>query len=290
MKKIIFLVFVVMLCQAPAMLQACEELPIFTSSAHILDNVTALPGSPYPASKNGMEFVLVKGGCFHMGTAAGVSGDSSPRHPVCVDNFYMGKYEVTQAQWRRVMGSNPSTISSCGESCPVVDVSWQDVQVFIRRLNKITGDNYRLPTEAEWEYAVSNGEMQDNSGIASAAALDSKRALRPVGLSQPNGFGIYDMQGNVWEWTGDWYSMSYYGKSPVNNPSGPEDGRYRVLRGGSWDDTSKSIQKTLRARYRPTIKRPWIGFRLTLPDHNSAKTRDRSMVAPLEIKLLNIDC
>jgi formylglycine-generating enzyme required for sulfatase activity len=149
----------------------------------------------------------------------------------------MGKYEGTQAKWREIMGNSPSTITGCGDNCPVVNVSWNDVQEFTRRLNERTGKIYRLPTEAEWEYAVSMGAMPAKSGTTRATASGSVGILRPIGWSQPNGLGIYDMLGSVWEWTGDKYGTNYYNTSPKNNPEGPAGGRYRALRGGSWDDT-----------------------------------------------------
>jgi len=219
-----------------------------------------------------MEFVHVTGGCYCMGFNPGEGlRDTTPAHQVCVDDYYMGKYEVTQAQWYEIMGTNPSTISSCGDDCPVVDVSWNDVQEFIQRLSERTGKIYRLPTEAEWEYAVRSSVAQETGVDASTVPSEEKRTLRPVGQLQPNDLGIYDMQGSVWEWTSDWYNRDYYNDSPQNNPEGPVVGMYRVLRGGSWDDNPSSIHPTVRVRYEPWIKRPWVGFRLISPDQQSAK-------------------
>jgi len=275
MKKIFFIFVIMMLSQVTEVSQASEDRPIEASAAFTLTNSSIFQDKTPAASDSDMEFVHVTGGCYCMGsTAAKVElRDANPVHEVCVDDYYMGKYEVTQAQWREIMGSNPSTMSNCGDNCPAVDVSFQEVQEFIRRLSERTGKVYRLPTEAEWEHAVRSGGAQEMSASANASSADSKRVLRPVGSSQPNGLGIYGMQGSVWEWTGDWYSTNYYKNSPKYNPEGPSRGLFRVLRGGSWDDTPQSIQPTLRVRYEPWIKRPWVGFRLLSPDEQSAKFR-----------------
>ena len=283
MKKILVLVAIMMLYQATGVSQACEETPIIASAAYTFSSRpvfqgNAVQGNAVAASDGGIEFVHVTGGCYCMGAADG-SRDTTPAHQVCVDDYYMGKYEVTQAQWTEIMGNNPSTMSSCGDNCPVVDVSWNEAQEFARRLSERTGKIYRLPTEAEWEYAVRIGEMQAKNSAAPSAPSNGARTLRPVGWSEPNGIGIYDMQGSVWEWTGDRYSADYYKTSPTNNPEGPAEGRYRALRGGSWDDTQNSIHPTLRAKYEPWLKRPWVGFRLTSSDQYSAKYRDSGILA-----------
>jgi len=270
MKKLLFILVVVMVAAGVA--QANEETPFVQQAAYRYSTGTISPSATIPDSNSGMEFVHVAGGCYNMGAGAALS-DAIPVHQVCVDDYFMGKYEVTQAQWRAIMGSNPSTANSCGDNCPVVDVSWVEAQEFIRRLNERTGSAYRLPTEAEWEYAVRN-----SGATASAEPADGTHGLRPVGQANPNGFGIYGMQGSVWEWTSDVYAKNYYRHSPQNNPEGPSDGLYRVLRGGSWMDTQASIQPTLRASMEPYVKRPWAGFRLTATDQTSAKYR-----APAEL-------
>jgi formylglycine-generating enzyme required for sulfatase activity len=249
-------------------------------------NRISLPAAAVPgitlANLQEIELVHVTGGCYSMGAGTKAwSGDTTPAHEVCVDDYYMGKYEVTQAQWRAVMGSNPSSKNSCGDNCPVVDVSWNEAQEFTRRLNQLTGKNYRLPTEAEWEYAVSTGGTQAKNEAANAGNSDGKRELRPVGWSQANGLGIYDMQGSVWEWTSDRYNRNYYKTSAKNNPEGPTEGNHRVLRGGSWSDNPDSIQATLRMSYGPWVKRTFVGFRLLAPDQLSAKYRDPA-IAPIE--------
>lgn len=229
-----------------------------------------------PAS--GMELVYVKGGpyhgCYKMGDSFGDGGpEEKPVHEVCVDDYYIGKYEVTQGQWKKIMGSNPALNNSCGDDCPVDNVSWNDVQNFINRLNSKIGEKkksagrFRLPTEAEWEYAArSRGENDKFSG---GEALDvawlsdnSENRSHPVGTKAPNGLGIYDMSGNVWEWTNDWYGSTYYSSSPRNNPTGPKSGERRALRGGSWAAGWVDARTSYRNFLAPDYRSGSIGFRL----------------------------
>lgn len=239
-----------------------------------------------------MEFVLVKGGCFCMGDITGDSKPytSVPARAVCVDDFYLSKYEVTQAQWRAIMGSNPAGSVKCGDDCPVVEVSWNDTQAFIADLNMHSSKNYRLPTEAEWEYAARNGEMDDEcqelgqrtqTSASPAERSAVVRSLRPVGQSAPNKLGIHDMMGNVWEWTSDSYGGRNYFETKVINPTGPSDGRFRALRGGSWLDNPTVMRASFRIRYEPSVQRPWIGFRLLLPVENGIKRYDKSTLEKL---------
>ncbi|HUV08617.1 MAG TPA: SUMF1/EgtB/PvdO family nonheme iron enzyme, partial [Spirochaetia bacterium] len=162
-----------------------------------------------------IDFVLIKGGCFQRGDTFGDGrADEKPVRTVCVDDFYIGKYEVTQSQWQSVMGNNPSFFKKCGEKCPVEQVSWNDIQEFITKLNTKTGKKYRLPTEAEWEYAArSGGRKEKYAGTSSDIELgkyawysaNSGGSIHPSGQKQPNGLGLYDMTGNAWEWCQDWY-------------------------------------------------------------------------------------
>jgi len=187
-----------------------------------------------------IEMVFVKGGTFKMGYHNGDS-DEKPVHRVTVSDFYIGKYEVTQKQWRAIMGNNPSYFK--GDNLPVENVSWDDVQEFLKKLNTKTGKHYRLPTEAEWEYAARGGvksrgyEYAGSNNIDEVAWYDgnSGNKTHPVGTKKPNELSIYDMSGNVWEWCHDWYATNYYRNSPHYNPQGPSNGDSRVLRGGSWD-------------------------------------------------------
>jgi formylglycine-generating enzyme required for sulfatase activity len=224
-------------------------------------------------SVTGMEFVFIKGGCFQMGDTFGDGyGSEKPVHQVCVDDFYMGKYEVTQGQWETVMGANPSYFKGCGSNCPVESVSWNDVQEFISRLNQRSGKRYRLPTEAEWEYAArSGGKAEKWSGTSSEGELgqyawyfgNAGGRTHPVGEKRPNGLGLYDMTGNVWEWCSDWYGENYYQNSPRNNPEGPGNGASRVLRGGSWYYGSpRGVRASNRGRLDPTLRYADDGFRL----------------------------
>ncbi|MGA1863410.1 formylglycine-generating enzyme family protein [Deferribacter thermophilus] len=222
----------------------------------------------------GMEFVYVPGGCFQMGDTFGDGeSDEEPVHEVCVDGFYMGKYEVTQGQWEKVMGNNPSYFKSCGDDCPVERVSWNDVQNFINKLKRQTGKNYRLPTEAEWEYACRSGGKKekycggDNIDAVAWYYDNSGGKTHPVGQKQPNGLGIYDMSGNVYEWVQDWYDSSYYRSSPKNNPTGPSSGSSRVKRGGSWLNLPRLVRASYRNYGTPGSRDNYIGFRLVVEDN-----------------------
>ena len=220
----------------------------------------------------GMEFILVRGGCFQMGDNFG-DGENHERpiHEVCLDGFYMGKHEVTQAQWRKVMKNNPSHFRDCGDSCPVESVPWTDAMAFIAELSSMSGQKYRLPTEAEWEFAARDGGRQEKwAGTSSDVKLadyawydaNAEDRIRPVGRKKPNGLGFYDMSGNVWEWTQDWYGENYYQASTRDNPPGPEDGTTRVLRGGCWLDRARDCRASIRYSFPAGNAFKSIGFRL----------------------------
>ena len=186
----------------------------------------------------GIQFVWVPAGEFRMGGAKAI-GSERPRTRVRISRgFYLGKYEVTQAEWQAVMGSNPSHFDECGPTCPVEEVSWNDVQEFIRKLNAAVGvERYRLPTEAEWEYAARAGTAGERYGNLDAIAWyngNSGGRTHPVGRKAPNAWGLYDMLGNVFEWVQDWYGD--YPGGAVTDPRGPASGSTRVLRGGGWID------------------------------------------------------
>ena len=223
----------------------------------------------------GMEFIFVKGGCYKMGDTFG-NGEprEKPVHEVCVSDFYMGKYEVTQEQWKKVMGNNPSNFYQCGGSCPVENVTWEDVQSYVIKLNHESGTQYRLPYEAEWEYAArSGGKKEEWSGTSDLDEMESMteyadnsgKTTHPVGQKRPNGLGLYDMSGNVWEWCKDWYDEKYYEKSPVKNPRGALSGSSRVIRGGSWSSTAGGVRASFRNGIVPGNRGNDLGFRLVLP-------------------------
>lgn len=218
----------------------------------------------------GITMVSIAGGCFQMGdTHGGGFSDEKPLHEVCVSDFAIGTYEVTQGEWRRVMGKNPSHFSSCGDDCPVENVSWDDVQKFIKKLNRSTGGSFRLPTEAEWEYAARSGGREEKySGGDDADAVawyegNSGGTPHPVGQKQANGLGIHDMSGNVWEWVSDWYGG--YGTERQQAPAGPATGSFRVYRGGGWSLDLWSIRTTNRAYSVPGKRVINLGFRLASP-------------------------
>ena len=208
----------------------------------------------------GIEMVIVKGGTFSMG-----SDDFGPIHSVTLSVLNIGKTEVTQAQWKAVMGNNPSYFK--GDNLPVESVSWEDVQVFIGKLNA-SGKIYRLPTEAEWEYAAQGGVGQEYAGTNTESSLgsyawysaNSGSKTQPAGTKEPNQFGLYDMSGNVWEWCSDWYGS--YSSSPQTNPKGPSSGSGRVLRGGSYINRASLSRVSLRNDYNPGGRINLIGFRL----------------------------
>jgi formylglycine-generating enzyme required for sulfatase activity len=260
------------------------------------------PTRSYPAELD-IEMVFVKGGTFKIGCTAGQSGDCNPNdgleypHDVKVNSFYIGKYEITQAQWKAVMKGHAlenvfyfGGVSGCGsipcdDQRPVENVSWNAVDTaFLPRLNKITGKNYRLPTEAEWEYAA-RGCKGDGSG--STATCDdfkfsgsdnlnevgwynnnSTNATHPVGQKKPNALGIYDMSGNVWEWTRDWYSTTYYKNSPVDNPENTTMSAstpYRTRRSGGYNIDASRDRVAARGGSIPTAASFEFGLRVVLP-------------------------
>ena len=193
-------------------------------------------------------------------------GNENPRHEVTISRgFEMGKYEVTQGQWIKVMGNNPSNFKG-DDGLPVERVSWNDIQGFIAKLNALNdGYRYCLPTEAEWEYAARGGTTgpyyANLDGIAWYDANSGSRT-HPVGQKQANGYGLHDMLGNVWECCADWYGESYYGYSPSTDPKGASSGQYRVLRGGSWFLYARSARVSFRFGYDPGFRVYSNGFRV----------------------------
>ncbi len=208
----------------------------------------------------GMEFVWVEGGTYQMGCGSGdCPPNESPEHEVTVSGFWIGKYTVTQGQWQKVMGSNPSGFKK-GDNYPVETVTWDDAKEFIRKLNGKNGYTFRLPTEAEWEYAArSGGKAEKYAGGNDIDAVawygaNSGKSTHPVGTKAPNGLGIYDMSGNVWQWCEDVYDDDAYGKHQRNNPVSTSGGSLRVLRGGSWSRDATWARCTFRGHWDPASR------------------------------------
>jgi formylglycine-generating enzyme required for sulfatase activity len=216
----------------------------------------------------GMQFALIPAGEFQMGSVNGFD-DERPVHTVRISKlFYLGIHEVTQGQWEAVMGNNPSQFKGDANR-PVETVSWELVQKFIDKLNtREGGTQYRLPTEAEWEYAARAGSTtaysfgDDISQLGKYAwfAGNANNTTHPVGKLQPNAWGLYDMHGNVWEWVQDWYGT--YTAEPVTDPQGPTSGSYRVFRGGSWCRDAGTCRSACRGHNAPGSRHGLLGFRL----------------------------
>jgi len=213
------------------------------------------------------EMVLIPAGEFMMGSNE--SDDEKPAHKIYLDAFYLGKFEVTQKEWKAVMGISPSLWN--GDDLPIEQVGWDDVQEYLRKLSEMTGQKYRLPTEAEWEYACRAGTTSkyyygDDVGRLEEYVWFDENSIgitHPVGQKKPNAWGLYDMLGNVWEFCQDCYDKNYYSKSVDRNPVNSVQGKYRVIRGGYWGHDVSN----LRCADRFSISSPYdrsncIGFRV----------------------------
>lgn len=211
--------------------------------------------------------VLVKGGCFDMGYTFGDgSKNEKPVHQVCLDDFSIDKFEVTQKAFESVMGKNPSYFKDC-PYCPVEQVTWFEANEYCGKVGK------RLPTEAEWEYAARSGEKKEKWAGTSVESeiymyawynTNSGSKTNLVGDKKPNALGLYDMTGNVWEWVADWYDENYYNNSPKDNPKGPDNGQSRVLRGGSWFNDARYARAADRNWYNPGSRDLSYGFRCVM--------------------------
>ena len=229
-------------------------------------------------SVNGVSFtvILVEGGTFTMGATSEQGSDAfddeRPTHQVTLSDFYIGQTEVTQGLWKAVMGNNPANFKN-GDNYPVEQVSWEDCQTFVSKLNSLLssqlgGKRFALPTEAQWEYAArggkkSNGYKYSGSNTLSNVAWymdNSSRATYPVGTKSANELGIYDMSGNVWEWCQDWYSS--YNSSSQTNPQGASSGSIRVNRGGCWYTRAGGCRVSARDHIAPSNYICWLGLRL----------------------------
>jgi formylglycine-generating enzyme required for sulfatase activity len=280
--------------QPPSATQLPEQKPQakITKKRQVVKR-SVKPGEVWRDPQFGMSFVWVPQGCFEMGCGdwmTGCSDSEKPPHKVCLSGFWMGRHEVTQQQWRRLMGNNPSYFNRCGTQCPVEEVSWNDAIEFAKRLSAKTGYLFRLPTEAEWEYACrSGGKQQPYAGgeALDAAAWYKENAddsTHPVGRKRANDLGIYDISGNVWEWCLDCFDKDAFLKalSTLENPVflGEKyvdlyrDGysrvvdilqkasEYRSVRGGSWKNGADRLRCTDRIRGKADSGRDWLGFRL----------------------------
>jgi formylglycine-generating enzyme required for sulfatase activity len=234
-----------------------------------------------------MEFVKIPGGCFQMGsleTRYGRGSDEGPVHEVCLDTFWMGKYEVTWDQWKLLMPVPENCSYSVGkENFPSEGLTWDEAHTFITKMNNTSNTKkFRLPSEAEWEYATKAGK---NSVYSFGNTIDPdivnydgkypfgkvpkglrRQAAERVGSFPGNSFGLHDMHGNVWEYCNDWYDEQYYANSPKMNPKGPENGVKKVIRGGSWDSDARNCRSSERAKYKPNSSTASFGFRLVFSD------------------------
>ncbi|MBR6713736.1 MAG: formylglycine-generating enzyme family protein [Bacteroidaceae bacterium] len=218
---------------------------------------------------NGVSFKMigVQGGTFQMGSNDG-EDDEKPVHFVTLSSYSIGETQVTQALWSAVMGSNPSYFD--GDNLPVEQVSWNDCQTFITKLNQLTGKTFRLPTEAEWEFAAKGGTKSKGYTYSGSNTLgdvawygdNSSGKIHEVATKQANELGIYDMSGNVWEWCQDWYGS--YSSTAQSNPTGPTSGSDRVLRGGSWYYGASYCRSADRGKTSPSRIGSTFGFRLAL--------------------------
>jgi len=254
-----------LVCRAEGHLPVRKQIAITERAT--LDESVVLQKDPSSVHSTTIDVVFVEGGTFRMGGDG--QFDEKPIHKVRVSAFEIGKYAVTQRQWKEVMGNNPSNFR--GDNLPVDQVSWHDVQEFIQKLNRKGGtDVYRLPTEAEWEFAARGGMLSCSSPYSGGSAHaevawsseNSGKTTHAVGTKLPNELGIYDMSGNVWEWCQDWYDKEYYVNAPTANPARPSSGSYRVLRGGSWLDSPSYCGVSVRSLNNPGIRNSGNGFRL----------------------------
>lgn len=260
---------------APSMVPSAAPIPEqVVREATLAETPTPANGSIWVEPITGMEFVHVPGGCFRMGDDSG-SGDADerPAREVCVDSFWLGRHEVTQKQWTKVMGSNPSHFR--GGKRPVERVSWREAQDFLKRLGEQSGASFRLPTEAEWEYAARDGGRDERYAGGSEpdrvawSEGNSDKTTHPVGLLAPNGLGLFDMSGNVWEWCQDVYAADAYARSGRDNPlvgDAGDERSPRVRRGGSWYSHAVDARCANRYEGDPNQASGNVGFRvLRLP-------------------------
>ena len=261
--------------------QPVPTTPVATSgTASGTSTTTASGNRTFTINGVSFEMVAVKGGTFTMGgtseQGSEAEGDEKPTHSVTLSDYYIGKFEVTQELWKAVMGNEPTYNGGWtdqygrGNNYPAYRVSWNDIQKFIRKLNQKTGANFRLPTEAEWEYAARGGNKSNGYKYSGSNSIDnvawytsnSGSKTHQVGIKSPNELGIYDMSGNVWEWCQDRYGS--YSSGSQTNPTGPSSGSYRVPRGGSWFNSAGYCRVSNRDSNTPDGRYSGLGFRLVL--------------------------
>ncbi|KAA3620139.1 MAG: PEGA domain-containing protein [Calditrichaeota bacterium] len=279
-----------LVCSAAGFATETKQITITEGRAEVVDVKLNKPAGFLKPGRfdAGGNMVFVKGGTFQMGDTFGDgSSDEKPVHTVTVSDFYIGKYEVTQKEYREIMGKNPSRFK--GDNLPVEKVNWFDAVKFcnikserdgLQKCYAISGKNvtcdfskngYRLPTEAEWEYAARGGNQSrgfkysgsNTAGDVAWYGSNSGKKTHPVGQKQANELGLHDMSGNVWEWCNDWYDSGYYGSSPQSNPRGADSGKYRVLRGGSWYFDAGITRCAYRDWNNPVFTNYSYGFRLS---------------------------
>lgn len=250
-------------------------------SIHLADIVTPTPPTTWRDAMSGVEFVWIPAGCYRMGCGDwtdSCESDEYPAHDVCVDGFWLGRHELTQAQWQRIMGKNPASHNRTPDR-PVNQVSWKDVQHYLQRLNaRGGGGQYRLPTEAEWEYACRSGGRPEKyaGGTHAAERAAGSTYIQtfgwvgqhftdgpfPSGKKQANGLGLYDMSGNLWEWTQDGFSPDAYRISNSKNPVWSQASPYRIVRGGSWYNYTRHARCAQRHAFADDFSNFDLGLRL----------------------------
>ena len=253
----------------------CLLMGLFAAAAAVADTVKTFRDCPTCP-----EMVVIPSGSFVMGTpdttrsAPNDSGNDKekPARTLQMKSFSLGKYEITQAEWVAVMGDNPS--ENEGKNFPVDHVNWEMAQSFVEKLSKLTGKKYRLPSEAEWEYAARAGtskEYYDSDEMASLEAYawfnaNSDKEVHAVGGKKPNRFGLYDMYGNVWEWTQDCWNPNYQGAPETQVAWEEGNCEYRINRGGSWSNVARMLRSAFRSRFAATLKSPYFGLRVARSD------------------------
>jgi formylglycine-generating enzyme required for sulfatase activity len=276
MKKIVFLIAALLLVLACASSKAVVDTEEDKSDLTVAKETITVKGVSF-------NMMTIPSGDFLMGSLSNEPDsfdNEHPQHRVSISGFQMGETEVTQGLWKAVMGNNPSYFSECGDGCPVEQVSWNDVRIFIEKLNQIIPDGgFRLPTEAEWEYGCRAGtttpfsfgkclstdqaNYDGRNPLTGCAKGEFRKGLVPVAGFSPNAWGLCDMHGNVWEWCQDAYSGNVYRKHKSSNPVVTGEGPHRVYRGGGWRSYAKTCRSAIRSGYPASDSYRYLGFRLS---------------------------